>query len=287
MTSGVGAKVALGAGLYLVATPIGSARDITLRALDILASADVLAAEDTRTLRRLLEIHGIALGDRVLLPYHDHNGPTQRPRILQLLAEGKSVAYSSDAGTPMVADPGFALARDAVAAGFDVTGAPGPVAAIAALTLSGLPTDRFAFLGFLPNAKGARRAALQETADFPGTLVFYESPHRCSEMISDSAVVLGGDREAAVCRELTKRFEEIRRGSLNDLAAELDGKKLKGEIVVCIGRGTAAAPVDIEGLLRDALTRMSLKDAVKAVSEAHGLKRRDVYQTALSLEIEH
>lgn len=276
----------LPSGLYLVATPIGSARDITLRGLDILASADVLAAEDTRTLRRLLEIHGIALGDRPLIAYHDHNGPQQRPRIMKLIEAGKSVAYASEAGTPLVADPGFGLVRDAIANGLSVSGAPGPVAAIAALTLSGLPTDRFAFAGFLPTAKGARKKALEEVADFPGTLVFYESPKRCSAMIKESALVLGGDRDAAVCRELTKRFEEVRRGTLADLAADLDAVTLKGEVVVCIGRRVSAPVVDVDAALRAAMKTMSLKDAVRDVSATHDLPRRDVYQRALSLEDE-
>lgn len=283
MTGRHSAEGGLAPGLYLVATPIGTARDITLRALDILATADVLAAEDTRTLRRLMDIHGIPVGDRPLLAYHDHNGPAQRPKLMRLLQEGKSVAYASEAGTPMVADPGFALAREAIALGLPVTGAPGPVAAIAALTLSGLPTDRFAFAGFLPTAKGARQAQLAELGEFPGTLIFYESPKRCSSMIRECALVLGADRDAAVCRELTKKFEEVRRGTLGELAGSMDDMTMKGEIVVCIGRAMSRPDVDVQAALRKAMDTMTLKDAVKAVSEAHNLPRREVYQAALKL----
>jgi 16S rRNA (cytidine1402-2'-O)-methyltransferase len=201
-------------GVYLLATPIGTARDITLRALDILASADVLVAEDTRSLRKLMDIHGVPLGDRPVLSYHDHNGTQMRPRLLGLLADGKSLAYASEAGTPMVADPGFDLVRAAREAGHEVVSAPGPSAVVTALTLAGLPTDRFMFAGFLPNAKGARRKALEELREIPATLAFYESPKRVAAMLKEAADVLGPDREAAVCRELTKKFEEVLRGPL-------------------------------------------------------------------------
>ena len=175
-----------------MATPIGTARDITLRALDILAAADVLVAEDTRSLRRLMEIHGVKPGDRPLLAYHDHNGGRMRPRIMAELAAGKSVVYASEAGTPMIADPGYDLVRAARDEGFDVTSAPGPSAVITALTLAGLPTDRFLFAGFLPNAKSQRKSALTELAGVPATLVFYESPKRVAAMLRDAAEVLGG-----------------------------------------------------------------------------------------------
>jgi len=192
-------KKQLSAGLYFVATPIGAARDITLRGLDILASADVIAAEDTRTAKRLMEIHGIPLGDRPVISYHDHNGAQVRPRLMRLLNEGKSLVYVSEAGTPLVADPGYALARAAIDAGGQVIGAPGPSAVIAALTVAGLPTDRFFFAGFAPNAKGARRRFFEEFSEVPGTLVFYESPKRIHGMLGDLVQTLGGDRQAAVC----------------------------------------------------------------------------------------
>lgn len=278
-------KTALAPGLYLVATPIGNARDITLRALDILASADVLAAEDTRSLRRLLDLHGLAPGDRPLLSYHDHNGPKMRPRLLGLLAEGRSVAYASEAGTPLLADPGFDLARDASAAGHAVTAAPGASALLAALSLAGLPTDRFLFGGFLPNAQAARKAALAELAQVPATLVFYESPRRAQAMLEDAAEMLGASRPAALCRELTKRFEEVRQGSLMELAQGARDTPPKGEVVVVIGRGDSenVSESDVEAELRAALDRMSLKDAADAVARATGAKRRDVYQMALRI----
>ena len=275
----------LPAGLYFVATPIGTARDITLRALDILASADVIAAEDTRTMRRLLDIHGIALGDRPLLAYHDHNGAHIRPKLLAFLAQGKAVAYGSEAGTPLIADPGFGLSQAAVEAGALVTSAPGPSAIIAALTLAGLPTDRFFFGGFLPNTQSQRRAALQNYRDVPGTLVFYESPKRSRAMIVDAQAVLGEGRQAVICRELTKKFEECRRGTLSELVRDLATLTLKGEIVVLIDR--AHLPVvkseDIEQSLRQALTEHSLRDASDLVANALGVPRRQVYQMALTI----
>ena len=274
-------------GLHLVATPIGAARDITLRALDILAGADVLAAEDTRTLRHLMEIHGIALQGRPLVAYHDHNGETARPRILAALAEGKSVAYASEAGTPLVADPGMKLARAAIEAGHRVLAAPGPSAVLAALSVAGLPTDRFLFAGFPPAAAGARAAWLRELAEVPATLVIYESPKRISRLLGEMSDALGGSRESAVCRELTKRFEEVSRGTLAELAARFAGQEPKGEIVVVVDRpGEAAAnPADVETALRAALAAPGahLKQVAAAVSERFGLPRRDVYQLALRL----
>lgn len=272
----------LPAGLTFVATPIGTARDITLRALDVLASADVLAAEDTRTLRHLMEIHGIPVGDRPLIAYHDHNGAEVRPRLLALMRDGKSVAYASEAGTPLVADPGFALARDVLAEGITVTSAPGPSAVIAALSIAGLPTDRFLFAGFPPSGQGARVQSFRELAGVPATLVFYESPKRVSRTLRELCDTLGGERQAAVCRELTKRFEEVRRGSLQDLAEALADQAVKGEVVIIVDRdrGQASAE-DMEAALDQALSSMSVKDAAAAVSEALGLPRRTVYQAAL------
>ncbi|MEC9197511.1 MAG: 16S rRNA (cytidine(1402)-2'-O)-methyltransferase [Pseudomonadota bacterium] len=271
--------------MHFVATPIGSARDITLRALDVLASADVLVAEDTRTLRHLMEIHGIPLGDRHLVAYHDHNGPQARPKIMKALEEGKSVAYASEAGTPLVADPGFQLSKEAIAAGYPVHAAPGASAVLTALTIAGLPTDKFLFAGFLPNTSSQRKTALAELGQIPATLVFYESPKRVAAMVRDAAEVLGAGRSAAICRELTKKFEETLRGSLGDLSGILAERTLKGEVVVLIDRGNPAAvnEISIEQQLKEALTTMSLRDASEAVANANGLPRRKVYQMALGM----
>ena len=278
-------NVRLAAGLYFVATPIGTARDITLRALDVLASVDVIAAEDTRSMRRLLDIHGVPLGNRPLLAYHDHNGDAVRPKLLCYLEQGMTVAYASEAGMPLIADPGFDLSRIASEAGYLVTAAPGPSAVLTALVLAGLPTDAFFFAGFLPNAKGARRSGLAAVRDVPGTLVFYESPKRVAAMLADAADVLGAERKVAVCRELTKKFEEVRRGTLGDLALELADVTLKGEVVVAVDRGRLASVSegDIEQDLKRALGDMSVKDAADLVSQAHNLPRRQVYQLALKL----
>ncbi len=272
-------------GLYFVATPIGSARDITLRALDILASADVIAAEDTRTARHLMEIHGIALQGRTLAAYHDHNGAAARPRLLQALAEGRSVAYVSEAGTPLVADPGFVLAREAIAAGYPVTSAPGPSAVIAALTVAGLPTDRFLFTGFPPSTSAARRGVFRDLAGIPATLVLYESPKRIAASLKDMAAELGNERQAAICRELTKKFEEVIRGPLGTLAVDVAQRSLKGEIVVVIDRSHREASAEtLEDALGKALLTLSVKDAAQMVAEALGLPKRKVYQRALELE---
>ena len=278
-------KTTLVGGLYFVATPIGAARDITLRALDILASADVLAAEDTRTLRHLMEIHGIALQGRPLVAYHDHNGEAARPRLIAALKAGKSVAYASEAGTPLLADPGFQLGRAALAEGLTVLAAPGPSALLCALSVSGLPTDRFLFAGFLPNTSSARKRALRELADIPGSLVFYESPRRIAASLRDMAETLGADRQAAVCRELTKRFEEVTRGKLADLGEIFTKRAVKGEIVVVVDRGTAAVvgPETVEAALKSALKTLSVKDAAAQVALQLGLARRDVYQLALGI----
>lgn len=284
--TGTARRVALAAGLWFVATPIGAARDITLRALDILASADVLVAEDTRTLRHLMEIHGLRLGDRPLIAYHDHNGAEARPRILRHLAEGRSVAYCSEAGTPVVADPGYQLARAAIGAGHPVNAAPGPSAAIMALSISGLPSDRFLFAGFPPAQAGARARWIEEIGTIPATLIIYESPRRVQRLLGEFCEHWGEMREAALCRELTKRFEEVRRGTLGSLRDGLAGDAPKGEIVLVIGRPLEVAPdaADVDAALAEAMGRMRLKDAAAHVAEALGLPRRDVYQRALALK---
>lgn len=284
---GAGPAPRLAGGLYLVATPIGAARDITLRALDILGGADLLAAEDTRTARKLLDIHGVRRDPRTILPYHDHNGAAQRPRLLAALAEGRSVALVSEAGTPLIADPGYRLATEAAAAGHRVVAAPGASALLAALAVAGLPTDRFLFAGFLPPRDAARRRALAELAAVPATLVFYESPRRLAEAMPAIAEVLGAERPAAVCRELTKRFEEVRRGPLAALAADYAAAPApKGEVVIVVGPPLAqevgADALDIA--LTAALAELSVKDAAAQVAERLGLPRRRVYARALELE---
>lgn len=279
-------KIPLTAGLYLVGVPIGTARDITLRALDTLASADVLAAEDTRSLRRLMDIHGVPLKDRRIVALHDHSGAKSQEKLVEAVRSGRSVAYASEAGMPLIADPGFELARAVADAGLQVTCAPGPSAVLTALALGGLPTDAFFFAGFLPNAKSARRSGLEKLRDVPGTLVFYESPKRLGGMLQDAAEILGSERRATVCRELTKKFEEIRRDTLADLADFYAGNSPKGEIVVLIDRGHSETvkEADLESDLKQALLDLSMRDAVDLVSKAHALPRRQVYQAALALE---
>ncbi len=278
-------KIRLAAGLYFVATPIGTARDITLRALDVLASADMIAAEDTRSLRRLMEIHGVPLEGRRILAYHDHSGAGARGKILEALEQGQSVAYASEAGMPLIADPGYDLGRQAAEAGYTVTCAPGPSAVLTALTLAGLPTDAFFFAGFLPNASGARRSRIEALRSIPGTLVFYESPKRVAGCLADLADVLGGDRQAALCRELTKKFEETRRGTLADLAAEYQGASVKGEVVLLVDRAHSQTvkESDVEEALIQALETHSVRDAADLVSEMFNLPRRPIYQKALKL----
>jgi len=268
-----------------VATPIGTARDITLRALDILASADVIAAEDTRTARRLMDIHSIPVRSRPLIAYHDHSTEAVRNRLVKAIQEGKSVAYVSEAGTPMIADPGFALARAVTAAGLLVTSAPGPSALVAALTIAGLATDRFLFAGFPPNTQSARRRFLREFSDVPATLVFYESPKRVHKMLADMKLEYGNTRQMAICRELTKKFEEVLRGTILEVEDQISDRVLKGEVVIIVDRNRETANKDtMEDALKNALLTMSVKDAVNAVSGALGLPRRKVYQMALELE---
>ncbi|APE44739.1 16S rRNA (cytidine(1402)-2'-O)-methyltransferase [Sulfitobacter alexandrii] len=278
-------KVPLSAGLYFVGVPIGTARDITLRALDVLASADVLAAEDTRSLRRLMDIHGVPLGSRRIIAMHDHSGTGVTGRLVEDIRSGRSVAYASEAGMPLIADPGFELARAVAAADLPLTCAPGPSALPTALALGGLPTDAFFFAGFLPNATAARKSALETLREVPGTLVFYESPKRLGAMLRDAAEVLGPDRQAAVCRELTKKFEEVQRETLENLADRHAAHPARGEIVVLIDRlrSDTVKEIDLETELRKALGDMSMRDAVDMVSQAHALPRRKVYQAALAL----
>ena len=265
--------------------PIGTARDITLRALDVLASADVLAAEDTRSMRRLMEIHGVPLDGRRIIAMHDHSGEKVVNGLLAAVEQGKSVAYASEAGMPLIADPGFELSRAAAAQDVMQTCVPGPSAVLTALVLAGLPTDAFHFAGFLPNASSARRRALEGLVEIRATLAFYESPKRIGATLKDAADVLGTTRKAVVCRELTKKFEELRRGTLAELAESYSTGSVKGEIVLLIDRGNLenVNEVDLDGVLKEALETMSMRDAVDAVSQAHGKPRRQVYQLALNL----
>jgi 16S rRNA (cytidine1402-2'-O)-methyltransferase len=269
-------------GLHIVATPIGNLGDITLRALATLAGADLIACEDTRVTRKLLDRYAIA---SPLTPYHDHNAVAARPKLLRRLADGAAVALVSDAGTPLVSDPGFKLVRAAQEAGHAVTTLPGASAALAALTVAGLPTDQFFFAGFLPPKQAARRARIAELARIPATLVVFETGPRIAATLADLAAGLG-DREAAVCRELTKIHEEVRRRDLATLAQSYAGSEVRGEIVLVIA--PPIAPVrpsadDTDALLRQALARVSLKDAVGEVAVATGLSRRELYQRALVL----
>ena len=272
-----------------MSTPIGTASDITLRALDILANADVLAAEDTRNTRKLMDIHGVKLNKRPLIPYHDHNGPAQRPRLLAAIRDGKSVAYVSDAGTPLIADPGYQLAATTISEGLPVTSAPGASALLAALAVAGLPTDRFMFAGFPPVKAVAKAKFLDEFAAVPGTLVFYESPRRLAACLSAMEVAYGGDRKVAVCRELTKKFEEVRRGTVAELSAQYAVEPApKGEIVIVVGPPVAknASAQDIDSALRSALKTQSVKDAAKEVAEVLNLPRKQLYARALELNRE-
>ncbi len=270
-------------GLHFVSTPIGAARDITLRALDVLAGADVLVAEDTRTLRHLMEIHGVALGGRSLVAYHDHSSETVIARLLAVIGEGRSVAYASEAGTPLISDPGFELARAVAGAGLPMTAAPGPCAAICALTLSGLPSDRFLFAGFAPATRSARATMLAELAPVPATLILYESPKRLRALLADLVQSHGAERQAAICRELTKKFEEVARGTLGALAEDFAQREVKGEIVVLVDRAAevAASPASIETALENALGTMSIKDAATFVAQTLGVSRKIVYRIAL------
>ncbi|MCY3878416.1 MAG: 16S rRNA (cytidine(1402)-2'-O)-methyltransferase [Rhodobacteraceae bacterium] len=276
----------LDAGLYLVATPIGSARDITLRALDVIRAAQILVAEDTRTARRLMACHGIRLGDRKLISYNDHNGSRQREKILEWLRRGQPIALLSDAGTPLIADPGFQLAAAARSEGHKVVTIPGASAVIAALTLSGLPTDRFLFAGFAPKNGSKRRQMLEELANLQATLVVFESARRLPETLNVVAGIFGPLRQVAVCREMTKRFEEVWRGNAESVAARAAATPVKGEIVILIDRAGRQLP-ERERLYQDlgaALTSMTVRDAVAAVATAHAMPRSEIYRLAIEMQ---
>ncbi|OJH45113.1 16S rRNA methyltransferase [Paracoccus sp. SM22M-07] len=274
----------LDGGLYLVATPIGAARDITLRALDVLNSADMLAAEDTRVLRHLMDIHGIPLRGRRILAYHDHNGDRARPALMAALADGASVAYCSDAGTPLVADPGYRLAVDAAEAGARVHALPGPSSSLVALSLSGLPSDRFLFLGFPPSTATARQTFLKTWTAVDSTLIMFESPRRVNRTLTDLAAI-DPNRMTVIARELTKKFEEVIRGTARDLAADPRMATLKGEVVMVLDRPgeTVVDEAQLDDVIQRHMASMSVKDAAREAAQELGLPKRDVYQRALAL----
>lgn len=272
-------------GLYLVATPIGNLGDISLRALSVLARADLIAAEDTRHSKKLLSHFGLR---GALTPYHEHNAEKERPRLMARLNAGQSVALISDAGTPLISDPGYKLVREALDQGLTVTSIPGSSAPLAALTSSGLPTDTFLFAGFLPAKSGARRARLEELRDVPATLLFFETAPRLAKCLADMADLLGA-REAAICKELTKLHESMTRGRLDQLGKDLAGSEaLKGEFVVVVAPPTANAdePSDamIEQQLEKALKLESFRDAVRSVAEVLNVSRARVYELGLKLK---
>ena len=272
-------------GLYIVATPIGNLGDVTLRALELLGSVDVIACEDTRITKRLLEKYNVATP---LTLYHEHNAARATPRLLQRLQDGGTVALVSDAGTPLISDPGYRLVRQVHEAEIPVFVAPGPSAPIAALVASGLPSDRFLFGGFLPTRQSARRKSLTELADLRASLVFLESPRRLARSLLDMQSVLG-QREAAVARELTKRYEEVVRGSLKELADRYENAPTpRGEVVVIVGPPIIEVndeenEATLDEQLTIALATMSVRDAARSVSVATGLPRREAYRRALIL----
>jgi 16S rRNA (cytidine1402-2'-O)-methyltransferase len=272
----------LAPGLYLVATPIGNLADITLRALSVLARADMILCEDTRHSRTLLAHFGIDVPTR---PYHEHNAARERPNVLAKLAEGRRIALISDAGTPLVSDPGYKLVRASLEAGHRVEALPGPSAALVALGVAGLPTDAFFFAGFLPPRSAARRTRLVELKTIPATLVFFEAPSRIAETLADLAAVLGA-RDAALARELTKLHEEVLRSPLPQLAAQLAEKPVKGEAVIVVAPPQAGEVTDAEiaAELATALRTMSLRDAAKAVADALGVPKTRVYDLGLARE---
>ncbi|HEY1961153.1 MAG TPA: 16S rRNA (cytidine(1402)-2'-O)-methyltransferase [Rhizomicrobium sp.] len=270
-------------GLYVVATPIGNAADITLRALAVLKACDLIAAEDTRVTSKLLAIHGIS---KPLSAYNDHNAARERPRLLAKLRGGARIALVSDAGTPLVSDPGYKLVRAALAEGLPVQAIPGPSAALTALALAGLPTDRFLFAGFLPTKSGERRRVLAELRSTRASLIFFESPQRLADALADMAEVLGS-RPAAVARELTKLHEEVRRGDLEQLAAQYaEEAPPKGEVTVVVGPPPDTAPdfAKADALLSKALPLMPLSGAADLIAEALDLPKRAIYERALALK---
>jgi len=282
-TSGEAALCKLPAGLYIVATPIGHLGDITLRALVTLHNVDQVACEDTRVSGGMLTKYGFK---KPLLRYHDHNAEAAGAKILEHIKAGEAIALISDAGMPLISDPGFGLVRSCCELGFPVTVIPGASALVTALAGSGLPTDQFHFAGFLPPKTAARQKAIAALADVPGTIVLYEAPQRLADSLADLAKILGTERQAAVARELTKLFEETRRGTLGELAAFYAGQEVKGEIVLLIAPAAETishSATDVETMLKDTLKTQSVRDAVNSVSIITGTKKGEVYNLALRL----
>ena len=268
-----------------MATPIGNLGDITLRALETLAGVDIIACEDTRITRRLLERFSITA---TLKQYHEHNAAMARPKILERLAQGASIALVSDAGTPLISDPGFKLVREVSAAGHAVIAVPGASSVLTALSVAALPTDRFFFEGFLPSKQNARRTRIAELARIDATLVMFESGARVQDSLQDLAGIMG-ERDAAICREMTKLHEEVRRATLAELAAISDTLETRGEFVLVVGPPAADAGMDdvaLDDLLRTALTHSTVKDAVAQAVDASGRAKREVYARALELSKE-
>ena len=274
-------------GLYLVATPIGTASDISLRALDLIKNANVLVAEDTRNLRILMKIHDIKLDGRAMISYHDYNGEEQRPKILDLIKNQKSVVLVSDAGTPLIADPGYQLVQEVISKGYNLSGVPGASAVLSALVVSGLPTDKFLFGGFVPNKEHAKKMFFSQYLDLETTLVVYESPSRLVRTLNLLTELYEKKRIVAVCRELTKKFEDIQRGYIEELAAYFTSQgRVKGEIVLVIGPAKAKIVEDkeIEENLQAVFDHMTFKDAISFVSKNLKVSRKIVYTKALEIK---
>ena len=279
----------LDSGLHILATPIGTANDITIRALNILRDADILVAEDTRVLRKLMEIHGINLNGRKILSYHDHNGEVQRPKLIALIKEGKVLAYASDAGTPLIADPGFSLTKLAIQNNIRVHAAPGASALLTALCLAGLPTDNFFFGGFLGSKSSQRIKNLQKIQNLDATIVYYESPKRTLSTLKDISKIFGNDRLISVCREMTKKFEEVIRGTVDQVIDEIKSRhSFKGEVVIVLGPPTKKEISDEEiySALQIALQEYRIKDAATQISEQFGVPKKRSYEMALRIKAE-
>ncbi len=269
-------------GLYLVSTPIGNLDDMTDRGQKVLSQASIIACEDTRTTHKLLSLLGIS-SQAKMLAYHEYNADKMRPTLISLLQKGETIALVSDAGTPLVSDPGYRLVRDCLDKGISVFPIPGANALLPALQLSGLPSDRFFFMGFLASKKNARQKELKDISTVPGTLIFYESPHRLKDTLTDMLTILG-NRQAAVVREITKKFEETKRGSLYDLIAEFE-QEPKGEIVILVDRPQQTqGEINLNDMLQKALSTQTVKDAAAQVAKQTGLSKKQVYQKALELK---
>jgi 16S rRNA (cytidine1402-2'-O)-methyltransferase len=275
--------ISLKTGLYLVPTPIGNLRDLTFRALDVLSTVDLVVCEDTRVTGKLMKAFGFKKPMRL---YNDHATERDRKAIIKVIEEGESVALVSDAGTPLISDPGYKLVREIIQLGYSVTALPGANAVLPSLQLSGLPCDSFSFAGFLPARTGARKSALEKWREVPGTLIIYETGPRIEESVKDIKAVLG-DRPIAICRELTKLYEEVIRGRASEVLEILKGREqLKGEIVVVIGESKQEAELNmdtIEGQLREALKTLSVRDAAEMVATATGKSKKGIYTLALKL----